>query len=699
MEKLASTIQTTPIVTFTIFLLVIFIIPPLFEKIKVPGLVGLLFAGVIFGADGLGLLDKNSESIKLLADIGKIYLMFVAGLEIDLDDFRKNKNRALTFGSLTFLVPLIMGTLVGLSFNLGLNASVLLGSLIASHTLLGYPIVNRLGVVGNESVVITIGATIFTDIAALFVLAICVAIHGGEFTITSLILQLTTLGVYSIVVLYGFDRAGKEYFRRTGDEESNQFLFVLLAVFLASVGAQLINVDKIVGAFLAGLAVNDVVGNGPVKEKIEFVGTTLFIPCFFVATGLILNLSDYFANFSQNILLTIAITVTLLISKFIPTILIKYLYKYSWDQTLTMWSLSLPQVAATLAAALAGINAGLLPEYVFNPIIMLMLITSVMGPILTSKFAGNLFAPEIDNNFIKPIEEAKKEERINLVSNSYKPTYDQSFSVLVPIANQSNSGLLVKIATIIASHESGSVIPLSIVKAHIHMDAPQLDAALHKSNKLISTALEDSQSSPIPIKTITRIDDDIAEGISRTAKENQSNLMIIGWSRNYTIKARLFGNLIDKVFWASHCPIAVTKLVDDPSKIEKILVPVKNIHLKSLHVIRFASILADSNQAHLTLFHVYDLSMSKRQIKRFSARLELAMTEIAPHINFEIKKIRHNEPAKAILHTANKYKFDLVILRSVRRRTGESHPSSMSDVTTQVMQKLNQSFIIFGEPH
>lgn len=150
---------------------------------------------------------------------------------------------------------------------MGLNASILIGSLLASHTLLGYPIVNRLGVAGNEAVVITIGATIFTDIGALLVLAICLSIYGGDFTLASLILQLSSLAIYCAIVLYGFDRAGKEYFRRTGDEESNQFLFVLLAVFLASVGAQLINVDQIVGAFLAGLAVNDVVGNGPVKEK------------------------------------------------------------------------------------------------------------------------------------------------------------------------------------------------------------------------------------------------------------------------------------------------------------------------------------------------------------------------------------------------------------------------------------------------
>lgn len=166
----------------------------------------------------------------------------------------------------TFLAPLIIGTLVGLLFGFGVNAAILIGSLFASHTLLGYPIVNRLGVVGNEAVTVTIGATIFTDMAALLVLAICVSLHAGEFSAVNLLIQLGSLALYSVVVLLGFDWAGRVYFRRTGDEESNQFLFVLLTIFLASVGAQIINIDQIIGAFLAGLAVNDAVGRGPVKE-------------------------------------------------------------------------------------------------------------------------------------------------------------------------------------------------------------------------------------------------------------------------------------------------------------------------------------------------------------------------------------------------------------------------------------------------
>ncbi len=175
-----NSLTDSPIVAFTILLTVIFTVPPIFERLRLPGLVGLLVAGVVLGQNGLKLLDSESETINLLSDIGKIYLMFVAGLEIDLEQFRKTKNRSIGFGILTFLVPLIAGIAVGRLFNFSWNTSVLIGSLLASHTLLAYPIVSRLGVVTNEAVTVTIGATIFTDTGALLVLAICVGIHGGR---------------------------------------------------------------------------------------------------------------------------------------------------------------------------------------------------------------------------------------------------------------------------------------------------------------------------------------------------------------------------------------------------------------------------------------------------------------------------------------------------------------------------------------
>jgi len=694
MDNLLSSIPDSPVITFTILLLIILTVPPIFEKIKLPGLVGLLVAGVVFGADGLGLLDAQNESVKLLADIGKIYLMFVAGLEIDLADFRRSRNRALGFGVFTFIFPLIIGTGVGLTFNLGLNASILVGSLLASHTLLAYPIVNRLGVVGNQAVVVTIGATIVTDTAALLVLAICISIHGGDFSVASLVGQLLGLGIYSVVVLYGFDRVGKEYFRRTGDEQSNQFLFVLLAVFLASVGAQAINIDIIVGAFLAGLAVNDVVGNGPVKEKIEFVGSTLFIPCFFVSMGLLLNISSFITTLREDLGLTLAIVIGLFVGKFLAALASKITFGYNWDQCLTMWSLSLPQVAATLAATLAGVKAGLLPESVFNGVIVLMLATSLVGPILTGKFAGRLRTAQIAIN--PPVMEMDIVVESEIDSFRHE-RLSNVFNVVIPIHNPSTEKFLVEMGAILARHESGMIIPLSVAKAHVHMDEPELNFAMTQGDKLMARAVKYSEDLKVKAKPVIRIDDDVAEGISRTARENNASLIVMGWTPIATIQARLFGNLIDDVFWSSHCPVAVVNLLDEPSNIRRILVPVKNIDLKTLKIIRFASIFAETNQGTLTLLHIHDRKANRDEIILFQTALQSAIAPIAHKLETTIKTLRYQDPAEAIIHTAEKYDYDLVVLRSVRRRTAGG--LAVSDVTTQTIKKLRRSFILFGEPH
>ncbi len=698
MENLLSILRGNPLVSFTILLLVVLTLPPIFERLRLPGLVGLLFAGVVLGKDGLFLLNPDSESIKLFADIGKIYLMFVAGLEIDIAEFRKTKERSLVFGALTFFLPLLMGTFVSIQFGFRLNTSVLIGSLLASHTLLGFPIIQRLGMVKNQAVMVTIGATIFTDIAALLVLAICVSIHGGEFSTFSLVTQLVSLAIYAVIVLFGFDWLGKEYFRRTGNEESNQFLFVLLAVFLASIGAQLINVDKIVGAFLAGLAVNDVVGEGPVKEKVEFVGGTLFIPFFFVGMGLLLDIPAFIKTIRFELPLVIGIVGGLIIAKLMAAIVVKLIYRYTWNESFTMWALSLPQVAATLAAALAAYQiqnaAGerLINEAVFNSVIVLMLITSILGPVLTAQFATKLPLPKPKDN------ESYQNTGISL--DEWLPqlkyeTSDSPFTVVIPIYNPHTQRDLIEMGSLLAKKESGIIVPVSIAAANVHMDDPQLDGNLKKSQNLLDRAMDISQEFDVNTQPIIRIDDDAAQGISRTAKEKNANLIIMGWSENTGLKARLFGNILDTVFWSSHCPVAVMRLLDNPTNLRRILLPIKNISNATLETIRFAKLLADANQANITLLHICDRQTPPEQITAFKTALSNLITEHKFSEKCKIKMIVHDAPPQVIIRAS--HQFDLVILRSFRRRTAGG--LAVSDITTEVLKKLSCSLVLFGQPH
>ncbi len=688
MQEFLNSIPHNPIISFTILLLVILIIPPIFEKIKLPGLVGLLFAGVILGHDGLNLLDSESETMKFLSDIGKIYLMFVAGLEIDLIEFKKTKNRSITFGIATFLIPLITGIIVGRISNFDWNASVLIGSLLASHTLLAYPIVNRLGVVKNEAVMITIGATIITDVSALLVLAICVSIHGGDFSASSLALQLLSLAIYSGIVLFGFDWLGKEYFRRSGDEESNQFIFVLLAVFLASVGAELIHVEKIVGAFLAGLAVNDVVGKSLVEEKVVFVGSTLFIPFFFVDMGLLLNMSGLIASFTSYLLLTSLIVGGLIGSKFLASFVTKTIYKYNWSETLTMWSLSLPQVAATLAATLAGVEVGIINESVFNAVIVLMLVTSILGPVITAKFAPKLTIPQANletNNL--PI-------NLNNLDDNFNPQTNKIFNIVISIYNAYAATYLTEIAALLARHKAGGMItPVAITKAHLQMDDTQLELSLKQSERLLKKAVAVGEQFEVKVNPIVRIDDDLANGISRTAKEQNANLIVMGWTSDKSIQAKLFGTIIDRVFWASHCPVAVMRLLTEPINIHRVLVPIKNLTPETLEIVNFALLFSYTNQAEVTLLHVCNSRTSAEDINSFKAQIKNYLEKIASPISVIIKVIPYPDIAKVILRKSKSH--DLIILRSVRRRTAGG--LAISDVTTQVISAVSCSIVLFGD--
>ena len=563
-----------------------------------------------------------------------------------------------------------------------------------------YPIVSRLGVVANEAVTVTIGATIFTDTGALLVLAICVGIHGGDFTTFKLVTLLGGLAIYSVLILFGFNWLGKEFFRRSGDEEGYQFLFILLALFLASVGAQVIGVEKIVGAFLAGLAVNGVLGNSPVKEKVEFVGSVLFIPCFFVDMGLLIDIPAFIKTLS-SIGLTATIVVALISSKFGAAFLAKIFYRYNTSEMLTMWSLSLPQVAATLAATLVAYQslnpAGerLISEDVLNSVIVLMLVTAILGPVITARVARSLQ--------IVPAQDWKTDS-LSVWWDSYEQVIEPSeprlqqdyppFVVVVPIYNPLTQRYLLEMAALLARHESGQIMPLAITKSHLNMDDPQLVIALEKSQERLRLALEISQEFGVEISPKIRIDDDVALGISHASREQNASLVVMGWGNIINLRARLFGSLIDKVFWSSHCPVAVTRLLKSPTEIKRILVPIGDLTRLTIGTVRFAQILADVNQAEVVLLHVSDRQTPSHQVTYFTSQWSDIANQSKLQVNTNIQTIVGDDIAKVIIQQAQT--FDLVVLRSVRYRTTAG--LAVSEVTTQVIKNLKCSIVMLGAP-
>src|SRR6516164_3705496 len=395
-----TTVHLPLLVRCAIILAIFLLIPPLCRRARMPAVVGLLLAGVAMGPSGLNALPKADPVADFFAEVGKLLLMFFAGLEIDLSQFRRTARRSLAFGFLTFSIPLVVGAGVGMMAGYGWLTAVLIGSLLASHTLLGFPILQRMKLVTDEAVTVTIGGTVFSCLASLLVLAVSLPIHSSGFSTAVLAVQIGELVAYVLVVFVGLSAFGRWLIERVGDSKESQATLVLLIIALAGFGAEAIHLESIIGAFLAGLAVNRALSQAKAKEQLEFLGDTLFIPMFFVSIGFLIDVRVFLQTLVAQTRLVVGIVGGLIAAKFLAARLTQRLFGYSRSQGHLIWSLSLPQVAATLAAAIVAFQtknaAGvrLIDESVINTVLVLVVVTSILGPMLTEYFGRQLLAQQ-----------------------------------------------------------------------------------------------------------------------------------------------------------------------------------------------------------------------------------------------------------------------------------------------------------------
>jgi Kef-type K+ transport system membrane component KefB len=389
-----------PLADFALGMVLIFGIPPLARRLRLPAVVGLLLSGVLIGPHVLGIFGEKRPIADFMAELGALLLMFVSGLEIDLVRFRQARSRSVLFGLITTGFPLLLGTVVGLIFGYQVTAAVVVGSLLASHTLLGSPIVAELGVNRLEPIVITIGATVLSDTLSLVVFAICVSTYRSGFSASALTLQIIEIAVFVPFILLGLSRLGSFLLKKVEAEEDAYFVLMFGIMSVGGVLAWLVNLPDIVGAFLAGLAVNETVHDKTAKEKLEFFGKSFFIPIFFIVTGFLISPLAFVRSIHDNFALVMAIVLALIGGKFIAAQITGRVFNYSSAARMTMWSLTLPQVAATLAAALVGFRTldpqgqRLIDDRMLNVVFVLMLTTAILGPILTQHFAPRMISAE-----------------------------------------------------------------------------------------------------------------------------------------------------------------------------------------------------------------------------------------------------------------------------------------------------------------
>jgi Kef-type K+ transport system membrane component KefB len=391
---------TNPVIIFSLVLFIILFAPILFDKIKIPHIIGLIAAGIIIGHYGLNLLLRDS-SIVLFGTVGLIYIMFTAGLEIDLEEFRKNRFKSLIFGLFTFILPMTLGTLSAYYIlNYNLSSSLLLATMFASHTLLAYPIASRYGISRIRSVTLTIGGTIITDILALLVLAGVTGMTRGDITAGFWIhLAIATI-IFGCIVFFLFPIVARWFFKRFDDSVS-QYIFVLAMVFLGSFIAELAGLEPIIGAFLSGLALNRFIPHSSaLMNRIEFVGNAFFIPFFLISVGMLVDFRVLFKGVGALEVAALMIVLGI-ISKFLAALLTQKTFGLSILERQMIFGLSTARVGATLAIVLVGYNiiigetsAGepirLINEDVLNGTILMILVTCTVSSFIVEKTSQKL---------------------------------------------------------------------------------------------------------------------------------------------------------------------------------------------------------------------------------------------------------------------------------------------------------------------
>ncbi len=501
---------SNPVLVFSLILLIILVSPILFRRLKVPGIIVLIISGIVIGPFGFKLLEQN-VAIDLFSKIGLLYIMFIAGLDLDMNQFKVNRNKSLLFGFFTFALPLGIGFpvcfyLLGYDF----NASLLTASMFATHTLIAYPIVSSMGVSKNEAVAITVGGTILTDTAVLIILAVILGnAQEGGLTTDFWIKLIVSLTVFIAIMFLVVPRIAKWFFTKMEKEKHSHYIFVLTVVFIAAFLAELAGMEDIIGAFLAGLALNRLIPHSSaLMNRIEFIGNSLFIPFFLVSVGMLVDISVILSGY-MAIVVAITLSVVAVSGKWLAAFFTQLVFKYSSSQRKMIFGLSSGHAAATLAVIIVGYNAEIIDINILNGTIILILITSIVATLATENAAKLMVRETNDSN----PEEIKKSE-------SYKME-----SILLPLANMTNLEKLLELSILIK--DKSSIHPVSILTVVPNDEVAEINIA--QAMIKLEEFIKQGSATETAVNITATISRDIAKGISRKSKELITDIIVMGW--------------------------------------------------------------------------------------------------------------------------------------------------------------------------
>ncbi|KPE53002.1 cation:proton antiporter [Chryseobacterium indologenes] len=502
-----------PVLKFLLVLIIILAAPLLLNKIKVPHLLGLIIAGAVIGPNGFNVLARDS-SIVVTGTTGLLYIMFLAGLEIDMGDFKKNKWKSLTFGLYTFIVPFVLGYLGGYYIlHFSMLTSILFASLFSSHTLIAYPLVSKLGIAKNKAVNITVGGTMITDILALLVLAVIVGMSQGDVGTEFWVKLSVSFIVFALIVLIVFPIIGRWFFKKV-DDKISQYIFVLVMIYLAAMLAELAGVEAIIGAFFAGLALNRLIPHtSSLMNRVEFVGNAIFIPFFLISVGMLIDFKVFFKSWE-----TLEVAGIMLVAsiggKYLSAVATQKTFRLSKEEGKLIFGLSSASAAATLASVMVGYNiiisetetgepVRLLNEHVLNGSILLILISCTISSFISLASAQKIAESDNEDTVSGNTHE---EENILLAVNHEKT-----------VERMVNLGILIK-----AHSNTEDLFALNVI------NEDKNESSVKNAEKLLHQAADAAAAADVKMQTLKRYDNDVINGVSNVIKEQNITDLIIG---------------------------------------------------------------------------------------------------------------------------------------------------------------------------
>lgn len=541
---------TNPVLIFFTVLVIILLAPLLLNRLKIPHIIGMIVAGVCVGPYGFNLLARDS-SFEIFGQVGILYLMFLAGLEIDMYHLKKNLKRGLGFGLYTFFVPMIVGTVASVYLlRLDWLTSILLASMYASHTLIAYPIVSRLGLTKSPAVIITIAGTIVTVLGALIVLAVVVGIHKeGEFNGAELLRLLGYLVVYCIAVIYVYPRLTRWFFKKYNDAVT-QFIYVLALVFLASYAAQVIGLESVLGAFFAGLVLNRYIPNiSPLMNRIEFVGNAIFIPYFLIGVGMLINV-EVLASSWDTLYVAANMSIVATACKWLAAWLTQKSFRMPAVDRSMMFGLSNAQAAATLAAVMIGFGLGIFDESILNGTIVMILVTCAISSIITERAAMRMKVDTL---------EQEVGDRIGRIRDSH---------TLISVSNPVTAQGLVTLALLMRNQSGRN----KLYALHVRNDNSAGARAIGRNS--LDVAEQTAVSADASLTPIERYDLNTVTGLLNTIEERDITEVIIGLHRKTTVIDSFFGTKIEQLLKSTNRMVVITRCFIPVNTVTRIVVSV-----------------------------------------------------------------------------------------------------------------------------